>query len=92
MLSTIQLRKKRQRQADAVRKARVWLRRRKAVEAFIDGAFVFFLFGYELPHNSRWILFAELFWSDCPICFWYRGAVFGAFLGIALSIITMLVM
>lgn len=74
--------------AERVRKARVWYRRRKAVERFIDGAFLFLLFGYELPKNSRWILFAELFWTDCPICFWYRGAVFGFMLA-AVPLITL---
>lgn len=84
---------RRQRYAARVRRARIWYRRRKAIERFIDGTFLFFLFGYELPHNSRWILFAELFWTDCPICFWYRGATFGFVLGAALAIIaTLLVM
>jgi len=58
-----------------IREARKWRRRRKAIEHFIDGAFTKFFnaINYELPHNSRWMLFAELFWSDCPICFWWRG-------------------
>jgi hypothetical protein len=62
-------------QVRRIRYARKWQRRRKAVQDMIDGFFVwlFGLFDYELPHNSRWSLFAELFWSDCPICFWYRG-------------------
>lgn len=82
------VRKNRRRYVARMRRARVWYRRRKAVERFIDGAFITLLFGYELPHNSRWILFAELFWTDCPICFWYRGAVFGFFLAAIPAIAT----
>lgn len=68
-------------QTARVRKARIWYRRRAAVERLVDRTFIYFLFGYTLPHNSKWILFAGMFWNDCPICFWYRGVTFGFLLG-----------
>lgn len=64
-------------QRKRVRKARWWLRLRQNIHKVIDGTFETFLTGYELPRNSRWTLFAQLFWIECPICFFYRGATFG---------------
>lgn len=64
-------------QVARIRRARWWLRLRQNIHKVIDGTFETFLTGYELPRNSRWTLFAQLFWVECPICFFYRGATFG---------------
>lgn len=70
-----------------IRKAREAKRARDYVRSWIDWIFTKALNGYELPHNSRWTLFAEMFWLEpfCPICFFYRGATFGFFLGLTLA-------
>lgn len=62
---------------ERIRHARKWLRRRKWLQNRIDAFFWWALHGYELPRNSRWSLFAELFWIECPVCMFYRGASFG---------------
>lgn len=62
---------------ERIRYARKWYRRRRWLRLRIDAFFWWALHGYELPHNSRWSLFAELFWIECPVCMFYRGASFG---------------
>jgi hypothetical protein len=69
---------------ERIRKARKWKRIRESVRKLIDWVFETALMGYELPRNSRWTLFAELFWLEpfCPICFFWRGATFGFLLAL----------
>lgn len=74
-----------------VRHARKWKRRRDFVHKLIDGLYYKLLFGYELPHNSRWSLFAELFWIECPVCLFWRGLSFGFFCASALAIALVLI-
>lgn len=77
---------------ERVRHARKWYRWRKLVRDRIDAFCWWLLHGYELPRNSRWSLFAELFWIECPVCLFYRGAVFGFLLATALlSVILILI-
>lgn len=70
-----------------VKNARWWHRFRKNVHSVIDGTFSTFLTGYQLPHNSRWSLFAEMFWVDCPVCLFWRGVTFGFLLASFLATI-----
>ncbi len=76
-------------QSERIHRARDAKRCRDRVRSWIDWIFTKALNGYELPHNSRWTLFAEMFWLEpfCPICFFYRGATFGFFLGLWLAAI-----
>ena len=67
---------------ERLRYARKWKRFRSAVHSVIDGAFYAILDGYELPHNSRWSLFVDMFWIECPVCLFYRGATVGFALGL----------
>lgn len=78
-------------QRHRIRKARWWKRFRNNVHTVIDGIFHVFLTGYELPKNSRWILFAQMFWIECPICFFYRGATFGFMLASFIAALVFLI-
>jgi hypothetical protein len=71
--------------SERYRKAKWWKQFRNNVHQVIDGIFYTFLTGYELPKNSRWTLFAQMFWIECPICFFYRGATFGFLLAAMLA-------
>jgi hypothetical protein len=74
-----------------IRYARKWRARRMYVKQKTDDLFYFFLGqDFQLPHNSKWALFAEFFWTDCPICFFYRGAVGGFLLALLLSVMVFL--
>lgn len=83
---------RREKMQKRIRKARFWNHIRHHMHRVIDGAFYVVLMGYELPHHSRWILFAQTFWADCPVCFFWRGVTFGFLLASALATLVALVL
>jgi hypothetical protein len=74
-----------------LRRARWWKRFRTNVHQVIDGIFSAFLTGYQLPHNSRWSLFAEMFWVECPVCLFWRGVTFGFLLASFLAAVAVFI-
>lgn len=79
-------------QLKRIHRARFWKYMRDHTHRIIDGVFHVALMGYELPHHSRWILFVQMFWTDCPVCLFWRGATFGFLLASALaSLVALLV-
>lgn len=70
-----------------LRRARRWKRIRSKIHSFIDWVFETGLMGYQLPHNSRWSLFAEMFWVECPVCLFWRGVTFGFLLAGAIALV-----
>lgn len=68
-----------------IRRARKWLRVRQSVADALDtvltaGAKYFKMCG-EGPKHSWSILFAQLWFTDCPCCLFYRGMTFGGIVG-----------
>jgi len=68
-----------------VQRARFWHHIRTHMHRVIDGAFYVVLMGYEMPRHSKWILFAHMFWADCPVCFFWRGVTFGFLLASSIA-------
>lgn len=77
---------------ERLRSARWWKRLRTNIHSVIDGVYSTLLTGYQLPHNSRWSLFAEMFWTDCPVCLFWRGLTFGFFVASVLATLLFLIL
>lgn len=75
--------------------ARRKTRFRKAVQRVVDATLTTVANQFNLcgngPRNNWSILFANLFFTDCPCCLFYRGVAFGLILASILSGLVLLV-
>lgn len=74
------------------RSAKRWLKLRIAISNVLDtaltrGAERLKMCG-EGPRHGWSILFAQMWFTDCPCCLFYRGVTFGVSLSVAIGAIT----
>ena len=67
--------------ATRIRRARLWMRRRQFVSDNLDCALTyaasFLKMCGEGPKHNRSMLFAQMWFTDCPCCLFYRGMAAG---------------
>lgn len=72
-----------------IRRARRKKRQRDAIrdvlDKFLTDASMHFKMCGEGPKNSWSILFAQLWFTDCPCCLFYRGVTFGGVAGATIA-------
>lgn len=70
---------------EARRKMRVRQSVAQVLDTFLTWAAAFFKMCGEGPKHGWSILFAQLWFTDCPCCLFYRGVTFGGVLGALLA-------